>query len=359
MYRIIEWGTGNVGKHALRTIIDRPDFELAGVYVYSPEKVGVDAGTMIGRDPVGIVATNDVEEIIATDADAVCYTALGWLDGGAQALDDMCRLLASGKNVVSCAVEYMAFLKPDEVLCNADPEAYARLQQACAEGGTSVFHCGINPGYAMDMWPMMLSRMCRRIDKLTVSEVVDMKKYSSVPVARDYIGFGAEPDAITPLIEAFQNDLKGSPFYLAMMLLSQAMNVELDDVIYRYEVAPSDRDFETATGTIKKGQVAAMRFHIIGIVNGREAIDYEWVWRMTDDVGTDWHLGASRWLVHIDGDPTLDSEIIVSTTEDSGRAVSLVVAELLMNAIPTICKAEPGIIDNLTLPPHGGGYFLP
>src|SRR2546423_1241043 len=110
-YRIVQWGTGNVGRHALRMILERPDFELVGVRVYNPDKVGKDAGELVGVGPVGVIATNDVDAVVALDADCVCYTPLGTtLDDPTQPLDDICRLLASGKNVVSSAYEYFGYL---------------------------------------------------------------------------------------------------------------------------------------------------------------------------------------------------------------------------------------------------------
>src|SRR5262245_15080080 len=107
MYRLVQWSTGNVGHHALRTIGERPDRELVGLRVYDPAKVGRDAGELLGVGPIGIAATDDTDEILALEADCVCYSALGsTLESAENALDDICRILASGKNVVSSAVEY-------------------------------------------------------------------------------------------------------------------------------------------------------------------------------------------------------------------------------------------------------------
>ena len=104
-YRVIQWGTGNVGKHALRHIVERPDYELVGLRVYNPDKVGKDAGEILGVEPTGVIATDDRDAILAIDADAVSYNPLGGtLDAGEGALDDICALLASGKNVVSSEI---------------------------------------------------------------------------------------------------------------------------------------------------------------------------------------------------------------------------------------------------------------
>lgn len=358
-YRVIQWGTGNVGMHALRTIIERPDLELAGVRVYNPDKVGVDAGDLAGLAPTGVLATDDAEAIIGLDADCVCYSPLGGThDGGHNAVQDISRLLASGKNVVSSAHENLAYLGPDVDLPDADPDTYRRLTQACRNGGASFFHVGINPGFAMDLWPMQLSRLCGRIDTVRVSEIVDMSRYSSIHMVRDAIGFGLPADAKTPMDTHF-SQVTNSPFYLSMRMFADAIGVHLDDVRYHKQVAVTQQELTIAAGTIEAGTIAAMKMSLDGIVHGRSAICFELIWRVTDDVAPDWPGGDSRWLLHIDGDMTVDSEVALKTTLGASRAVSLAVAMLLLNAVPTVCRAEPGLINNLTLAPHAGGHFLP
>ena len=148
MYRIIQWGTGNVGKQALRTIVERPEFELVGVRVYNPDKVGKDAGELLGRDRSGSAATDDVDEILALDADCVCYTALGsTLEDKEGPLDDICRLLASGKNVVSSAVEYHAYFRPElHLRGRARTPPLDAAAAACARAGRRSSTWGSTPG---------------------------------------------------------------------------------------------------------------------------------------------------------------------------------------------------------------------
>jgi 4-hydroxy-tetrahydrodipicolinate reductase len=357
--RIVQWGTGNVGKHALRAIVERPDLELVGLRVYNPDKVGKDAGELLGQAPLGVLATDDIEQILATAADCVCYTSLGSTLPDAEApLDDICRLLASGKNVVSSAVEFHAYFRPGFELPGAGKHAYARMTEACAQGQTSFFHVGINPGYAMDLWPIVLSRMSRRIDHLTVTEVVDMSGYPSIHMVRDAIGFGLPPDAESA-VDASNRDVYRNAFYVSMKMLTDAIGINVEEVTYRREVAVTDTSLQIAAGTIDAGTVAAMKMVFDGIVHDRPVISLELIWRISDDVAPDWPAGGSngsRWIVHVDGDPTIDSEIVLSTSTDAGRATSLSVATLLVNSIPTVIAAQPGLLDNLTIAMHGGGY---
>ena len=358
VYRVIQWGTGNVGTHALRHIIGRPDFELVGLRVYNPEKVGVDAGELLGGDPTGVIATDNRDAILAIDADCVSYNPLGGtLESGESALDNICALLTSGKNVVSSAVEQMAYLLPDLALSGVGENAYERLSAACVDGDSTFFHVGINPGYTMDFWPLQLSRLSRRIDRIYVAEILSMADYPSVHMMRDAMGFAVLPREDNP-VDAWMSRTRDSPFYLCMRMLADGIGVELEDVRYGgRQVALAEKPFEIAIGTVDAGTVAAMKFHLEGIVDGRVAIHLEGVWRLTDEVAHDWPKGDGLWVLDIKGDPHIASRIQTATSFDSGRPVSLLVSTTCLNAIPTVCRAQAGLINNLTLPAHAGGYL--
>src|SRR5882757_4057614 len=99
-FRVIQWGTGNVGRHSLRAIIERDDLELVGLRVYSPDKVGRDAGSFVDKQPTGVFATDDLNQILAMDADVINYNAVGMTHDMDKAVRDICTLLEAGFNVV-------------------------------------------------------------------------------------------------------------------------------------------------------------------------------------------------------------------------------------------------------------------
>ena len=149
-----------------------------------------------------------------------------------------------------------------------------------------------------------------------------------------------------------------SAFYVSMLMLADSLGVELDNVQYHREVALTDQPLTVAAGRIEAGTTAAMRMHLDGMRNSKTLIKLSWVWRLSDEVAPEWPTGDSRWIVTIDGDPKIESELQVSTPSDSGRAVSRTVATLTLNSVPVVCAAPPGPLNNLTIAPHGGGYFL-
>jgi hypothetical protein len=208
--RVIQWATGNVGRHAAAAIHRHPDLELVGALVYSDAKAGRDVGDICGLGPIGVTATTDRDAIVALDADCVVYTPQGEMDPMG-ALDDICRLLASGKNVVSTAVT--AFIHP----ASAGAAVVERLDAACAEGGTSFHGTGIEPGWAGEVLPLTMSGILHRVDSILVQELMDYSTYGSTELMFDIMGFGLSPDAPVPLADA---DLAGTTFRAPLMLLA-------------------------------------------------------------------------------------------------------------------------------------------
>jgi hypothetical protein len=93
--RVVQWATGGVGVAAIKGVLEHPDLELVGCWVHSADKAGKDVGDIIGTEPLGVTATNSVDEILALDADAVIYAPL------MANPDEVAALLRSGKNVVT------------------------------------------------------------------------------------------------------------------------------------------------------------------------------------------------------------------------------------------------------------------
>ena len=107
-YKVAVWATGGVGKYAIRTIADRPNLDLVGVWVHSDNKNGKDAGELAGIDPLGVRATQDESEILGGDADCVVYAAPA-PPRMKEAIGDLCRILAAGKNIVTTAIPGLVY----------------------------------------------------------------------------------------------------------------------------------------------------------------------------------------------------------------------------------------------------------
>jgi hypothetical protein len=346
-YRVIQWGTGNVGTHSLRSIIERPDLELVGLKVYSEVKAGLDAGEIAGTEHTGIKATTSIEDILSIEADCVNYNSLGTTeDMLVEPLENVCTLLSSGYNVTSTAIDFTIYPP------SAPAEMQRRLDEACTKGGTTYFGSGVNPGYTMDLWPVTMSRLSRRIDAIRIVETLDMRNLTSASTMA-FMGFGQQPDHPSPM-DSMHSDPSNSVTYSSLLFTADALRFKLEDYRYERHVGLAQSSFEIASGTIETGTIAVVKLKFVGVAYGRDVLVYEFVWRVSDEVHPEWGTGE-YWTMDIEGDPSMHGVVEASTNFDSGRIVSLTVAMAALNAIPTVCEASPGVKSALDLPVWGGG----
>jgi len=350
-YRVIQWGTGFVGKLALRATIERPDLELVGLVVNSPEKVGRDAGGIAGLPPTGVVATDDVEAAAGLDADAVAYFANADLRP-ADAVQDMARMLAAGKNVVSSSV--VALVYPP----SAPPSLVAPLEDACRRGGTSCFTTGIDPGFCNDLIPMTLMGLAARVDTVRIQEILDYSTYPNPFTLFSIMGFGQPLDAEPVLL------MRGAltmAWGSVVHMMAHGLGVSLEAIREVHERRPAPRRLELPVGTIEAGTSAALRFELQGIVGGRPRIIVEHVTRMHADVAPDWPRSehGDVYRILIDGNPSITSEIAFRGEDgDHNSGGCLSTAMRALNAIPAVCAAPPGLLSPFDLPLIAGRHTM-
>jgi 4-hydroxy-tetrahydrodipicolinate reductase len=342
-YRVIQWSTGNVGRHALRLIANHPDLELVGLWVHSPDKTGRDAGELCGIGPVGIAATNDADALLALDADCVCYTATADLRPQ-EAIADMARILRSGKNIVSSSVVPLVYA------AHVDPEMRRPLEEACAESSVSCFTSGIDPGWANDLLPLVLTGTCEYVEELRVMEVVNYATYAQPTVLFDTMGFGkpldAKPLLLIPGVLSFA-------WGGVVKVLAAGLGVEVEELREVHERRAATHKIDLGFGVIEEGTTAALRFEVQGIVGGEPRIVVEHVTRLDDSLCSDWPqpAGHSGYRVIVTGNPSYTCDVQMMGDDGDHNTAGLVgTAGRIVNAIPAVCDAEPGLLSVLDLP---------
>jgi hypothetical protein len=341
--RIVQWSTGYVGKLAIRAVAHRSDLELAGVWVHSPEKVGRDAGELAGTGPLGVPATDDADALLALGPDCVCYSASGESRPG-EAVDDFCRILGAGINVVTTSVP--GLLYP----AGYDAAAVTRIEDACRSGGASLYSSGIEPGFAGDHLVLLLSTLTSRIRSVRTQEIFTYADYPVPFTIYEVFGFGKPVEHRCFMqMPGVQRSAWGPP----VQMVADRLGVELDDIRETYDKRVTERTLTTAAGPIEAGTVGAVRFETIGVVDGRDAIVIEHVNRMATDVAPDWPTAPrdGTYRIVFDGDPGLQCELQLGTDDrDFSDAGMLATAMRVVNAIPAVCAARPGIVTATDLP---------
>ncbi|MEO6794714.1 MAG: diacylglycerol kinase [Mycobacterium sp.] len=344
--RVAQIGTGNVGIHALRSLITNPEFELTGVWVSSAAKAGKDAGELAGLDvSTGVKATTDLDEVLATKPQCAVYTAMA--DNRLpEALEDYRRILAAGVNVVGSSAVFLQY--PWQVL---PQEMLTPLEDAAQEGNSSLYVNGIDPGFANDLLPLALMGTCQSIQQVRCMEIVDYATYDSATVMIDVMGFGKPIDEIPMLL---QPGVLSLAWGSVVRQLAAGLAIELDEVMEIYQREPAPEDFDVAAGSIPKGSAAALRFEVRGMVNGQPAVVLEHVTRLREDLCPDWPQPAQpggSYRVEITGEPSYAMDLCLSSPNgDHNHAGLVATAMRVVNAIPAVVAAEPGIRTTLDLP---------
>jgi 4-hydroxy-tetrahydrodipicolinate reductase len=347
-YRVIQWATGTVGVHAVPAIASHPDLELAGLWVHSDAKAGRDAGEICGVAPVGVTATQDADALLAMDADCICYTAHSDVRPD-QVIEDIARMLRSGKNVVNTSFVPLLFPRA------AGPGVHDRLQEACLEGGTSFYTSGIDPGYGNAAVTIGALALCKEVASVRMAEIVNYDTWDNPFTMFEIMGFGKTDPSQSLLLSPGSTALAWGP---VIELVAAALDVKVEEITEWHEVLRAEEPFDIASGRIDKGTISGMRFEIRGMVGGEPRIVVEHVTRLRDEDAPDWRQGDG-YVIDIDGEPSVHLEIKLSShVGDHNHAGCLATAMHVINAIPHVCDAAPGVLTFLDLPVYSARHLM-
>lgn len=339
-YRVVQWATGGVGRAAIQGVADHPELELVGCWVHARDKVGRDAGEIAGIGPLGVTATDDVDAILALEADCVVYSPF------LPQTDEVVRLLRAGKNVVTPVGWFHPWGTVD----------VAEIEAACRDGGTTLHGTGIHPGGITERFPLMLSALSRAITHVRAEEWSDLRTYDAPDVIRNIMLFGATPEeaAASPMLQ-----ILAVGFGQSIDMVAAGLGVRLDaEKRTRHEIAVATAPIDSPIGPIPPGRVAAHRFTWEGTVRGEPVVTVRTNWLMGEEhLDPPWSFGAEgeRFEVEVRGDPpvtvTFHGLHPDSVAEGLRRNRGIVATAMhCVNAIPYVCRAGAGIRTFLDLP---------
>ena len=283
---------------------------------------------------MGVIATDDVDALLALEPDCVVYTAYR------PNFDHLERILESGANVVTTRGE---FHRPDSM----DPAIRQRVEEACAAGNTSIHSTGSSPGFITEAVPLVLTSIERRLDRLVIDEFANLSQRNSPDLLFQIMGFGTDPSAFDSRRWAHG----AISFGPSLRLTADALSLPLDDVEATGEVAVAAHDVEIAAGPLAKGTVAAQRMVVHGMRGGRPLLTFRANWYCSTDLDPAWELGDTGWRITVDGDAPLDVRLrFPIPLERMAETTPGYTAHRAVNAVPVVCDAEPGMRTTLDLP---------
>jgi len=345
--RVVVWSTGTIGRHAIAGVDAHPDLQLAGVWTSTPDKHGKDAGELagLGRE-LGVTATTDRDELIELRPDCIVHGAMTD-DRVFESIDDLTGFIRDGVNVVSSGP--VVLLHRDGTL---PPEMIEQIDQAGREGNASLHVNGIDPGFANDVLPLVMTSLSRRIDHIKVSEIADYSTYDQQVVMRDLFGFGQPLDA-TPLL--WEPGILTTAWGPVVRVIAAGLGVTLDEpLLEEVDRRPAPRSVSTVSVDIEEGTMGSVLFRVVGTVDGVPRITLEHVTRTDAEAEPDWPVpneGHGCYRVEIDGEPCMKVEFTHhGEFGDHNVSGMIVTAQRLVNAVPAVVAAEPGLRTALDLP---------
>lgn len=352
--RVVVWGTGNVGRPAIRAVLSHPGLELAGVIVANPEKVGVDAGLLAGIAPVGVLASNDAAALLAERPDAVVYTATADTRPE-EAMHDLLQCLEAGCSVVSSA--FYTLLRP----ASSFAEVLDPIEAACKRSGASLFVSGIDPGWAMDMLPVFASGTSSAITEIRSREIFNYALYDQPHVVREVIGFGGDMNTLPMMLHDFAIEMVWGPM---VRLVGDALGHPVSAIEVSVERRALEQDVTVAgMGVFRAGTQGAFRFEVRGLHKGHPLFVLEHITRIDDSCAPDWpyppHSGGCHQVI-VSGNPTVTLSLHAEDQFEpgAGGGGNASAACWLVNAIPAVTTAPAGVVTALDMPRIDGSSQL-
>ncbi|MEW9856445.1 dihydrodipicolinate reductase [Novosphingobium sp. M1R2S20] len=332
--RVVQWATGTVGMFAMKAVIEHPQLELVGARVYSEAKVGRDAGELCGLPAVGVTAVSGIEAVLAAEPDCVLYMP------ESTNVDEVCRLLESGINIVTTRAE---FFNPEMM----ETGLRSRIEAACAQGRASLHATGSSPGFITEVLPIAVASLCRRIDFIGIEEFANCREGCSEEMLTEVMGFGETPEQF-----AARRCPEHAVFEHSLALLASSLGLSVDSFEYSMEPAYCRHETALHKSTIAAGSVGGQRISITGLHNGKPLVQFRSNWFVTEDLEPAWDLlGNDGWRFRVEGDAPVDMTIrLPMPVEEDVRASGKYTANRPVNVIPAVAAAPPGIVTTDKLP---------
>ncbi len=348
-YKVVHVGTGVTGKCGLNALLNQPDMQLVGHLVFDPAKVGADAGALceLGYE-VGVEATSNVDDLIALRPDFINYFGDGQTKFD-QSYNLIKRFLEAGINVGTPSIYAILHSK------SADPELIKPLEEACRKGNSSLFISGIDPGYASPWLAVGLLKSADEVSEIRMQEIADYSFYDVEWVMREIYGMGKPLGSHSTLSDGSFMRWVWTPTINAV---ADRMGIELDEIRTFFDGAVHDERIDTLWGPIEPGTLAAVRFGLEGIYQGKPLIILDHITRCALDVAPHWPQAKGgeieklrhEYTVLIKGNPNLDLRLAMGETREGYDAGLTTTANVIVNAIPLIVSHQAGIIDELEFP---------
>jgi hypothetical protein len=322
--RAVQFGCGPIGCSVIRYARNRPDIEVVGAIDIDAGLVGRDLGEVAGiDDKLGVLVSAEAAAVLSqTKPDVVFLTTSSSLR---VVYAQVGNCIDASANVISTCEE-LAYPYRKE------PQISADIDKKATDKGVTVLATGVNPGFVMDVWPLLMTGVCQQVKKIKVVRVQDASPRRG-PFQKK-IGAGRTLEEFNELVAAGTLKHVGLPESIA--IIASGLGWELDEVSESIEPVVARSRVETDFVMVEPGQAAGVRQVDRGIRAEDELITLEF----------EAYVGApeSYDAVYITGTPNLEAVI------KGGIPGDIATAAITVNCVHRVMDAPPGLLTMADLP---------
>ncbi len=323
-FRTIHYGIGAIGAEVLKLALQRQDIQVVGAIDTHPHKAGRELGEVLGLGRnLGITVSYDAEIFLRnTAADIVVQCTSSHL---ISVYPQLLQAISSDKNIISSCEEL-------SYPWSGNAELAPKLDRRAKEAGVSILGVGVNPGFVMDVLPLVLTSVCQEVRSVSVTRVVDTA--TRRPQLQAKTGAGLSPAEFR--FRVSDGAVGHVGLRESLFMIAETMGWQMDQVKETTEPVLATRRWETGAYLVEKGRVAGLQQTAVGLMAGREVVK----------LNLQMSMGAEdpRDVIVIDGKPPINLKIRGGVQGDQATAA------MMTNLIPTVVRARPGLLSMRDVP---------
>jgi 2,4-diaminopentanoate dehydrogenase len=340
-YRVAVAGPGGLGACSIREVLRLPEMELVGVLAYSPDKNGVDAGTLASTAPCGVKATTNFAEFLKLDAEVVIFTGRDFGDWRAD--EQILALLEAGKNVVTPL--------PYHYLKARGADIEAKFDAAAKKGNATLHGSGITPGFFNERLAMLLTGLTNDVTHIKFQEFFNAEPLAGALQTLQLFGFGSPKEvaeqnlAVAMMAENYLQE--------PILFAAEKLGIKIDRIERKPQLKTTDKLIKTPAMDILPGTVGCVSYAWTAYSNGKPFYTTEVYWFLGDGMRPDGCVGNDFWTVQIEGRPSLKvtvasqasyaENLYMRPDEPSPPGYTLTVVTMVQ-AIPALIAAPAGLM---------------
>ncbi len=327
-FEILQIGFGTIGQPIAKVILERDNLHLSAVVDTEPTFKGKTVEDVLELDTKSTTHIYESIEEAFSHSDTTPDLAL------ILTVSDIERILPVIKDCLAAGMDVLSICEELSYPHLKYPEISSQIDKAARESGKSVLGTGINPGYLMDLLPIVITAPCQQVNGIHVIRVLDSGRRRTS--FQKKVGTGMTVDAFTNAIK--EKLITGHVGLIeSMQMINDALNLELDHFEeFPPEAILTDKTISTSFTTVERGNVIGLKSRSVGSKNGTTFITLEFIA----------HAGAKPEFdeIRISGYPNLTQRIEGGVMGDYGTAA------MAVNMIPLVIAAAPGLYTMKDLP---------